>query len=114
MIAPCRWAAAVLVAAVIGLVPRLTFALEESSLYGLWWTPGGNVIDIRPNKDGKLEGHLVHVLPDNVAIGFARGQLALRNFQFSADKSEIKFEVSTRPVGPEEGEPAPPADEGGK
>lgn len=91
------------------LAPGAAFALEEADLYGLWWTPGGNIVDIRPDHHGQLQGHLVHVLPENVAIGFARGQLALTNFQFSADNSSINFEVSTRPVDGEEA----PADEGG-
>ena len=81
-------------------------ALEEETLYGLWWTPGGNIVDIRPDHHGKLVGTLVHVLPGNQAIGFARGQLALTSFQFNDSSHDIKFEVSTRPIDTAENSPA--------
>lgn len=81
-------------------------APDETSLYGLWSTPGGNVVDIRPEPQGLLQGTLVHVGSEGQALGFARGDPALRRFRLG-DPATVAFEISTRATAGDSGCPPP-------
>lgn len=94
---PQSLAAAMVTVLLIG-APSGAHAIEEHELLGLWWTPGGNVVDIGVNHHGSLEGKLAIVSPDNRVIGFQAGQPVLTSFSITGDT--VRFEVATRPTQP--------------
>jgi hypothetical protein len=96
-------------AAVLAACASHALAVEPEDLYGLWTTPGGNVVYIDTNHHGQLQGRLAIVAADNRSAGFEVGQMVLTSFDLSG--GGLKFEIAARPTGaPTDAGGCPPPD----
>ena len=81
----------ILISLTVGSVVEAT---DLKDLIGLWKTPGGNIIEIRKDKNG----YLVEVTEDSKSVGYRVGQILIENININANT--ISFRVNVRGEDP--------------
>lgn len=76
------------------LLPIPLHAEGEEELAGLWFSAGGNILEIHENEDGKWGASLVKVTPESEEAGFEVDGVALRAIERSG--ADVRFDVPNR------------------